>query len=511
MNETIQERKRPAVFSVIVITIALGLRWHAGASIPPFDDAYHLKRIESPRILEFDPDRGEHGAFTPWPPLYDEAMRPFGGRGWVPPIFFALFAAGVTFVHPVAGITLALSPYLIGISSTGHIDHHYVEPLLVLLILWATVRRRGVWLGVAIALALMVQTALLVAAGLAFVAIFLFNDDSREGAIAFAIAAIAIVLFRLTRLPAYPDSAWFLGYAHAALLGAAAIACALRDRLGRVLALAAGGALAVAIPSTSTAFLTGVHFFGGDPWLQSIIEFQPMLHHRFEIGTDLANLTGGALIGLWLWRRQPTVALFSTAYLVLAISSRRFLVPAIAIFAVSGALAVINARRKSVAWIFALATVLPPLAYEVYAFRNPEPSNEEYCSVAERMRALPRGRVLAPWSFGHAIDVIGRKPVIIDNFGSMPDERVFTQAIEATLTTHVETLLRYCRDRDVRYVVLPHPAYVPAAAATIGIPPELYSSTRRAQRTVWARLYRGEQIGGFTLVSEGALKVWRID
>ena len=38
------------------------------------DDLYHFKRMaftaaHVPRVLEFDPDRGERGAYCPWPPL----------------------------------------------------------------------------------------------------------------------------------------------------------------------------------------------------------------------------------------------------------------------------------------------------------------------------------------------------------------------------------------------------------------------------------------------------------
>ncbi len=119
--------------------------------------------------------------------------------------------------------------------------------------------------------------------------------------------------------------------------------------------------------------------------------------------------------------------------------------------------------------------------------------------------------MLAPWSFGHAIDVIGGQPVVIDNFGSMPDERAFRNAIEAMLSIREKQLLSYCRERAVRYLVLPHPAYVPATAATIGIDPELYSRTRLARRTVWSRLYNGEPIDGFTLVSGGAISIWKIN
>lgn len=506
--------------SAVVFVMALLPRLAGDPRIPPFDDLYHLKRIANfPHLLDFDPDRG---AFCPWPPLYDFLLGSvhslFGGVTWTAPLFLAACAAGVTWgmrrfgllAALTAGLALAVSPYLIGVSAAGHIDHHYVEPLLVLLILVATVRRNGIWLGIAIAVALLVQPALFVAAGLAFVVLFL-SSDAREGAKAFAIAAAVVIAYRLTRAAGYPDSAWFLGFPHAALLGGAAVACALRERVSRVTAFAGGVAVALSIRPTATAFFTGLHFFGGDPWLSSIVEFQPMFRHASEIGTDLANLTGGALLGLFLWRKQRTVAFFSTAYLLLAISSRRFLVPAIAVFAISGALAVASAHRRTFAIAAMAITLVPPIAFEVYAARTPEPSHEEFRVIGERMRALPPGRVLGPWSFGHAIDVIGRKPVVIDNFGSMPDEGTFTRAMEIMLSTREASLLRYCRHAYVRYLVLPHPAYIPATAATIGIPPELYSRTRLARRTVWSRLYDGERIAGFTRVSDGSIQVWQIE
>jgi len=525
---------------LVVFVIALTLRVTGDHLIPPFDDLYHLKRIANfPHALIFDADRGERGAFCPWPPLYDAAaagvMRVFGGVSWMPPLFFALFAAAVSgfmlwrtgdlachdrqdclssrdcLSSMTAGLTLALSPYLIDVSSAGHIDHHYVEPLLLLLILGATIRRNGIALGMAMAMALFVQTALIVAAGLAFIALFFFEDESAEGLKAFSIAAAAVTAYRLAMPPGYPQSAWFLGYPHAALLAGAAVACALRERASRLTALAGGVAVALAIPATATAFFSGLRFFKGDPWLKSIVEFQPMLRNTALIGTDIANLTGGAVLALLLWRKQRTFALFAAAYLLLALSSRRFLVPAIALFAIGGALAAANSRRRSLAWVAALATILPPLVYDVYTARMPEPSNDEYRIIGERLRPLPRGRVLGPWSFGHAIDVIGQKPVIIDNFGSMPDERVFRNAIEAMLMRRESDLLRYCHARSVRYLVLPHPAYIPATAATIGLDPALYSSTGLARQTVWSRLHGGEKIGGFTLVSGGAISIWKIE
>src|SRR5438034_3126488 len=131
----------------------------------------------------------------------------FGPRASVciPPFLFALFAAAVAaalwrfgaLAAATAGFTLAFSPYLIGVSRFAHIDHHYVEPLLVLLIVVCAARRNGLLLGVAITLALFIQTALIVAAALAFIVML---DHPREGARAFALPAAAIVLYRF-RLP----------------------------------------------------------------------------------------------------------------------------------------------------------------------------------------------------------------------------------------------------------------------------------------------------------------------
>ena len=84
-------------------------------------------------------------------------------------------------------------------------------------------------------------------------------------------------------------------------------------------------------------------------------------------------------------------------------------------------------------------------------------------------------------------------------------------AIEAMLSLRESQLLAYCRERGIRYLVLPHPAYVPATAATIGIDPELYLRTRLARRTVWSRLYLGEHIAGFVPLSDGALSIWKIE
>ncbi len=233
-----------------------------------------------------------------------------------------------------------------------------------------------------------------------------------------------------------------------------------------------------------------------------------MFTSRDTIGTDLANLTGGVFLIPLIARRHRPLALFAILYLLLALSSRRFLVAAIPLLAIAGATAAVRAKRPL---LLAAITVLPPMIFTIATFHQPLSIDEGYERLARDMRPLPRGRVLAPWSFGHPIDVIGQKPVIIDNFGSMPDAMVFQNAIDAMLVTRPEVLLAYADSRDVRYLVFPPPAYMPSVAATVGLDEKYYANTPLARRTVWSRLYGGERIARFTLVRRGSVRVWRID
>jgi len=236
---------------------------HDAPQISPLDELYHLKRMtysaaHFPRVLELDRDRGIGGAFCPWPPLYDLTAggiaRATGATSqddvlrrvvWIPPFAFALFvAATVAWIARrfglasavAAGVALAASPFIVEQSSIGSIDHHWLEPMFVVAMIAAISpsrasdgtrerRMRGV-LAIALILtaALFVQTALLIAAALAFV--ILFFTDAAAGALAFGFGAIAIALYRVTRATGYPDNQWFLGWTHVALFAAACIACA---------------------------------------------------------------------------------------------------------------------------------------------------------------------------------------------------------------------------------------------------------------------------------------------
>ena len=159
--------RRAAIFFA-VFTVSFVLRVRAPQQIGPYDDAYHWKRIaytaaHFPRVLDFDPDRD---AWCPWPPLYDLGMSVFGVDRviWIPPIAFSLFAATLAVTYGwIAGLGVALAPYLIDVSSVAKIDHHWIEPMFVVAILAS--RKQPLLLAASMTCALFVQPALIIASG----------------------------------------------------------------------------------------------------------------------------------------------------------------------------------------------------------------------------------------------------------------------------------------------------------------------------------------------------------
>ena len=68
-----------AIFSLALVMRLTNAPLVFAGGVPrlsPLDELYHWKRItfsasHFPAVREFDPDRGEGGAYCPWPPLYD--------------------------------------------------------------------------------------------------------------------------------------------------------------------------------------------------------------------------------------------------------------------------------------------------------------------------------------------------------------------------------------------------------------------------------------------------------
>jgi asparagine N-glycosylation enzyme membrane subunit Stt3 len=501
--------------------------FHGGVpQINPVDDLYHAKRIlysatHFPRILDFDPDRGVNGAFCPWPPLYDFtaalAARLLGGHdangllaraSWFPPLVFSLFAGGLVaalarraglLAGLVAAVSLVLSRPLFGVSRLTSIDHHFLEPPLLLGILAALVSiadlpddapprrtaRAGLFLGTALAASLLVQTAFLFAAALTFASVFFLLGERRKallaGALGLLVAFTAVISYRLTRAPAYPDDEWYLGFPHAIALAAAAVACGLFAKLldlgwkpasARTAGLLGGIATPFLFPGTLAVFFNGARFFGGDPWLRTIGEFQPLFFGKPAIGADLTLLDGTVLLlplfvvtaARRLSRARLVLALFALAYFAASISSRRFLVTAIPLLVTAGALVVGDLSRTRPRWAAAtaLASIAPALVLASAWLRPKEPviaaSAPPMIRTARFLRASGGpGRILCGWSWGHLFDVVGGHPVVLDNFGASLGRAPFNRALAVPLATHEEDVAGYCQETGVRFLVLESP------------------------------------------------------
>src|SRR6185436_11347661 len=116
--------------------------------------------------------------------------------------------------------------------------------------------------------------------------------------------------------------------------------------------------------------------------------------------------------------------------------------------------------------------IAPPVQFVLWMMNPLRPASlvfRPWFEAAQFLKTQPPGRVLAPWSVGHLIDVVGERPVVIDNFGTMPDRGAFERAHDAFLTTHEETLARYCDEEGVRFVVYEGPRGILSAATILGL------------------------------------------
>jgi hypothetical protein len=535
--------------------------------LSPLDEMYHAKRIiysatHPFRVLNYDPNLAPRGSFCPWPPLYDMSagvvVRLLGGRtsagavvraSWFPPIVSSLVAAFVAVwlarrlgskAGILAGVGAAFSTYFLDLSRLAAIDHHFLEFPLVLGLMggvWVAARattvreaiRGGGILGLALTIALLIQTALLFAAAVALIAILLLDPRRHfprvAAACGFLLSAGILFLYRRLQPPGYPDNQWYLGIPHATALAGAGIACAaqlwLLKRSWRFLwtilvGLAIGGVAAACVPDAAAAVAEGSHFLGGDPWLKSIEEFQPLFFRPRSVWwIDLCFLGGGFFLTVPMaatqrWRRggRAFLLLFALAYSFAAISSMRFLAVAAPLCAISGAVAVLDLQKHRggvLARAAAVVLLLPSLLLSTEKILHPNPSitadKVPLIKAAEFMRSESApGRVLCPWSWGHLFNVVAGRGVLLDNFGPAAGRTDFENAAGIILAARESEVADYCAANGVRFLVLQDPLpYFAAQAELSGLPRSAFEArissrselpvTPLMRSTFWWRAY----------------------
>ena len=548
---------------------------------PPFDDLYHAKRIAYSaahpfQVLDFDPNRGPHGSFCPWPPLYDliagGAARALGGAtaleslvraAWFPPIVASLVAAVIAFFLArrfdlatgfLSGTGVALSVYYLGRSQIGTIDHHFLELPLLLGIIAATLSlrrattrkeaiRQGCLLGLVLVVALLVQTALVLAAGVALLGLLFMEREKvvarLAASIGFGLGSVILFAYRLVQPPGYPDNEWYLGIPHAAAFLGAAVACATQFWLlekgaslwrAATYALVTGLLAVAAIPNAAEALVGGSGFLGGDPWFESISEFQPLFFSspwRDSVWwIDLILLGGGALLIVpslfgrrWRQGSRRLYLFFAIGYLVGALSSNRLLSVAAPLLAISGAVLFSDLRRsgrKRLAALTAALLLAPGLFSIGRAVRTaPGTVTPEAGPILRTVASLSHaaaapGRVLARGTWGHLFNVTANRAVLMDNFGPVSAPTEFQNAAGIILETREKAVAEYCASKGVRFVVLENPLPLFAVQAEISGRPrsafetrsdssqDLGSPTALTKASFWWRAYfegGGERAG----------------
>ncbi len=520
---------------------------------PPFDDLYHAKRIAYSaahpfRVLSFDANRGPHGSFCAWPPLYDMfaggAARALGGAtavkalaraAWFPPIVASLVAALTAFFLArrfdlwtgfLGGAGVALSVYYLDRSRLGTIDHHFLELPLLLGIIATTTSltraathgesiRQGSAFGLALVVALLVQPALLLAAGVALLGILFVEREEvltrKAAAIGFGLASVILFVYRSIQPPGYPDNEWYLGNPHAAALLGAALACAAQfwlleggASLTRAAAFALGaGILAVAaVPDAPEALLGGSHFLGGDPWFESIPEFQPLFFGSDSVWwLDLFLLGTGALLAVpiafgpaWRHGSRRLYLFFAFSYLLGALSSMRLLTVAAPLLAISGAVFFSDlrsaGRRRLAAGTAAL--LLAPGLFSIGRAVEAAPATITPAGgpMLRTVEALarptsPPGKVLARGTWGHLFNVVAGRPVLVDNFGPFGSRTDFENAMGIILATREKAVADYCASNGIRFVVLENPLPLFAVQAEMsGRPRSAFEASSKSPRGV---------------------------
>ncbi len=396
----------------------------------------------------------------------------------------------------------------------------------------------------------LVMSAGVVGAAACAAALFEGKEDRRfvrlvaSLALGFALAAAALPFFAALRVKPDPADPWRLGPVYTLLLSAAAAGCAvvslfilrrkssapspgaIRSPLGRNLALGAlllsAAAAAVQPRAAWGALGAGLGFVGArDPWLATIDEFRPMWTSPLALEGSLPALPV-ALVALFFaaraWRklaaaRRATLVLASVpalAFLVLALSQKRFLPPACAFLAAAAGAAWTLDASPAAAWarraVFAAAALVMlnvfGLTYLGLTFKGePDPlvSAGEAAAGVVRDATPPPGDppawgVLAPWDYGHEILRYAGRAVALNNFGTM--QPGFARAMGVFLETDPANAVAELDALRLKYVVAVYPPNViPGGAQSVHRDPARY----------FAGGYDADRLTPYAPTAEGAL------
>jgi hypothetical protein len=208
----------------------------------------------------------------------------------------------------------------------------------------------------------------------------------------------------------------------------------------------------------------------------------------------------------WLFKRERTrdvlfVAPWVAITLALAFLHSRFSFDAgMALAAFAGiAFDQIKPAFLAIAMLPILPAYIPFPGLESFNFylRPNALRDYEMDRICDWLRARPSGAVLAPWSFGHWIVWLGKKPVVIGPMLSVGQSE-FAAGLRWFFIEDPAEAQRFLASHGVRYIIItPELDSITARARVAGLDPGRYRDPRVYARTAGARLTFFGPFNGF--------------
>ena len=530
---------RRVLIAVIVLGFALRLsvwpRVFSGGHVylDGPDGYYHLRRAAMtlqhwPWVPSFDPMINyPAGGVISWPPLFDGLLAtlalPFRSDhaleiigAFLPPFLGALqLVALFMLVHSLrsrraalaAVVVAAILPAVVRYTLLGNLDHDPFFTLCLLISLVGIARENVALITAGLTCGTLGWTGAIVQVAIATAVVFCIRRPL--AARAFGIGATTSALIILPFVIASPwRGATFegLSWLHvAALTGAGLLGCWVAGL--RTLAVVDALAVVVLAPICVRPFLAGAAYAAGDaPILAMVAEAQPLLRlfGHFDLWPMLIRFGLLPLLAIvvipWQLKRErardlPFIAPWLAITLTLAFLHSRFSFDAgVALAAFAGiALDQIKPAIVAVSLLPILPAYVPLPSLEGFNFYLRPNALHDYAMdrICEKLRAAPPAAVLAPWSFGHWIVWIAKKPVVIGPMLSVGQSE-FAEGLRFFFLEDPAEAQRFLASHGVRYVmVAPELDSIAARARVAGVDP------RRYGRSIAARLTFDGPVAGF--------------
>lgn len=493
--------KRALIWLLIILILGLCVRFllpfYHSLERPPLhgpDAHYHARRtmlivMNFPQIPAYDSYVSyPAGGYIIWPPGYDFVCASicflFWGKNAPPkniewvcsifPIFWGLLSIFVTYLicqhlfnstsALIASFFVALLPCNSWWSALGYNDHHIVEALTIILLTYFFIKKSvrttydWIWVGLTMGIGMLFWQGAILFAGLVFFLVMIFREF--KALIAYVISLLIILPFSVkTHFVDSPFSYRGLSMLHIVLLVIAILI------LACFLIIQKKHKILVFVPLVGLIILlffllNEKGFWGGltfvtkrDPWLESILEFKPLVIQGNIIETiTLKSLYGysfyvwplGLFMMLWENRKKAfyIFGFFVVFTGVMAFFARRYSVWFSPFYAVILGYIILRiyklildiTRKILVGLIFCLGLciiiLIPVITYgynKIHWTYHSKNSLAAYqwlsdstpsTSYYNRPVKKPEYGIMCSWTDGHNIIYHARRPVAMSNFGN---------------------------------------------------------------------------------------------